>query len=305
MMETVLITGGTGLVGAHLTAKLKEKGYRVTLLSRSKEHSGYTHTYYWNPDKKEIEKEALDTADYIIHLAGANILDKRWTEKRKQFIIDSRVKTARLLYDKMKESDRKLKAFVSASAIGYYGAVTSEKIFVESDPPAPVFLGETCRLWEEAADQFTELGIRTVKIRTSPVLAKEGGALKTMLIPVKMGIASPIGSGKQYMPWIHIDDLCGIYIKSVEDAKMNGVYNAAAPEHKTNKEFMATLARVLHKPFWFPNVPGFIMKILLGELGDAALNGSRISSDKIRKAGFSFRFATLESALKDLLGHAY
>jgi len=301
-MQTVLISGGTGLVGSHLSKKLKEKGYRVALLSRTKKQRGDGSTYFWDLAKKEIEKEALEAADYIIHLAGANITEKRWTTKRKQLILDSRVKPAELLYDKVKENKLKPKAFISASAIGYYGATLSEKIFEETDPPARDFLGETCRQWEEAADRFASLGIRTVKIRTAPVLASKGGVLKTMMLPVKLGIASAVGSGKQYMPWIHIDDLCGIYIKAIEDVEMNGAYNAAAPRHTTNKEFMATLARVLKKPFWFPNVPGIIMKIFFGGLGEAALKGSRVSSEKIRKAEFSFRFTTLESALTDLFG---
>jgi hypothetical protein len=300
-METVLITGGTGLVGTHLARKLRQKGFRVALLSRSKKNSKETTSYFWDPEKEEIEKEALITANYIVHLAGANILEKRWTKKRKQLIIDSRVKTANLLFKKIKEFDAKPTAFISASAIGYYGSITSEHIFEESDPPAPGFLGETCRLWENAADQFSQHGIRTVKIRTSPVLAKDDGALKTILIPVRLGIAAPLGSGKQYMPWIHIDDLCNIYVKAIEDQQMVGAYNAAAPGHTTNKEFMAAVAHTLQKPFWFPNVPGVLTRILLGELGDAALKGSRISSEKIQKAGYIFQFTSLESALKDLL----
>lgn len=303
-MTTVLISGGSGLIGRHLCKKLKEKGYNVAILSRTKQHNNNSdiQIYTWNLDKKEIEKKALETADYIIHLAGANIWDKRWTTKRKQLIIDSRVKTGQLIFDKIKENKHKLKAFISASAVGYYGAITSDKIFSETDPPADDFLGETCRQWEQSADRFEELGVRTVKIRTAPVLTKQGGALAKMITPVKMGIGSAIGNGKQYLPWIHINDLCGIYIKAIEDMQMNGAFNAVAPDHRVNEDFIRTLARVLKKPFWFPNIPAIAMKIIFGRMSEVVLKGSRVSSDKIRKAGYTFQFPDLESALTDLVG---
>jgi len=303
-MTTILISGGTGLVGRHLSKKLKEKGYNVTILSRTKKYNSNSDltTYSWNPDKNEIEKEALETADYIIHLAGEDLWKKRWTTKRKQLIIDSRVKTGQLIFDKIKESKHKLKAFISASAVGYYGAITSDKIFGETDLPSNDFVGETCRQWEQSADRFEELGIRTVKIRTAPVLTKQGGVLAKMMTPVKMGIGSAVGNGRQYMPWIHIDDLCSIYIKAIEDIQMNGAYNAVAPDHRTNGDFMRTLAHVLKKPFWFPKVPAIAMKIIFGRKSDVVLKGSRVSSDKIRMAGYTFQFPTLESALTDLFG---
>lgn len=303
-MATILISGGSGLIGRHLCKKLKEKGYNVAILSRTKQPNNNSdiQIYTWNLDKKEIEKKALETADYIIHLAGANIWDKRWTTKRKQLIIDSRVKTGQLIFDKIKENKHKLKAFISASAVGYYGAITSDKIFSETDPPADDFLGETCRQWEQSADRFEELGIRTVKIRTAPVLTKQGGALAKMITPVKMGIGSAIGNGKQYLPWIHINDLCGIYIKAIEDMQMNGAYNAVAPDHRVNEDFIRTLARVLKKPFWFPNIPAIAMKIIFGRMSEVVLKGSRVSSDKIRKAGYIFQFPDLENALTDLVG---
>jgi uncharacterized protein (TIGR01777 family) len=286
-MKTILISGGTGLVGRHLAEKLKDKGYCVTVLSRA---SGSV-----------TEKAAIETADCIIHLAGANIGDKRWTKKRRQLIIDSRVKTGQLIFDKIKENKNRLKAFISASAIGYYGTITTDTIFSETDQPSGDFLGETCRQWEQSADSFEKFGIRIVKIRTAVVLTKQGGALARMIKPVKFGIGSAIGSGKQFMPWIHLDDLCGIYIKAIEDTKMNGAYNAVAPDHKTNRDFIETLARVLKKPFWFPNVPALLLKLIFGKMSDILLHGSRVSSDKIIQAGYRFKFTNLESALEDLL----
>jgi uncharacterized protein (TIGR01777 family) len=299
-MATILITGGTGLVGKHLCDKLQEKGYDVAILSRTKKEINGTQVYTWNLDKELIDKKALETADYIIHLAGANIAEKRWTPKRKQLIIDSRVKTAELIFNNIKRTKHKLKAFISASAIGYYGAVTSDKTFSEVDSCHNDFLGETCKLWEEAADKFEELEIRTVKIRTGVVLTKKGGALAKMKTPVKMGIASAIDSGNQYMPWIHIDDLCNIYIKAIEDVEMKGIYNAVAPEHVTNIEFTRKFASVLNKPFWFPNIPAFIMKLIFGEMSVILLEGSKVSSEKIKKSGYKFIYSNLISALKNL-----
>jgi uncharacterized protein len=300
-METILISGGTGLVGTQLCKKLKEKGYRVSILSRSSKKDADIPTYAWDLNKKEIDEAAIESADYIVNLAGVNIGEKRWTKKRRQLIIDSRVKSGELIFDKIKERKIKLKAFISASAIGYYGTITSEKIFSEADPPSNDFMGETCRLWEQSADRFNELGIRTVKIRTGVVLTSQGGALSKMATPVKLGFGSAIGNGKQYLPWIHIDDLCSIYIKAIEDIQTNGAYNAAAPDHRTNREFIETLAHVLQKPFWFPNIPAFVMKIMFGKMAEMLLKGSRVSSEKIRAEGYNFKFPNLESALTDLL----
>ena len=300
-MTKVLITGGSGLVGRFLGKKLIEKGYHVSILSRNVLQSKNSNVYYWNPEKEEIDSDAIANTDYIIHLAGANIGEKRWTTKRKQVILDSRVKTAELLLKKINETKAKPKAFISASATGYYGAITSDNTFVETDIPANDFLGKTCLNWEESADKFAETGIRTVKIRTGLVLTKKGGALEKMLVPVKLGLGSPIGSGKQYMPWIHIDDLCNIYMKAIEDTKMEGVFNAVAPEHISNKEFVKTLADVLNKPFWFPNIPSFVLKIVFGEMSKIVLKGSKVSSEKIIKADYRFEFTNLKDAFDDLL----
>ncbi|MCF6268274.1 MAG: TIGR01777 family oxidoreductase [Melioribacteraceae bacterium] len=300
-MVKILIAGGTGLIGKHLCKRLQEKGYDVAILSRARNKKGTIPTYIWDLEKKEIEKEAINRADCIINLAGANIGEKRWTDKRMQLIIDSRIKTGELIFSKIKEQNKDLKTYISASAIGYYGTKTSDKIFTETDPPSKDFLGETCRRWEQTANKFQELGIRVVKIRTGVVLTSEGGALSKMIIPVRMGIGSAIGKGNQYLPWIHIDDLCKIYIKAIEDIEMEGAYNAVAQDHKTNKEFTQILARVLKKPFWFPNLPAIIIKLMLGKMSEILLSGSRISSDKIEAAEYNFLFPELEIALHNLL----
>jgi uncharacterized protein len=299
--QKVLITGGTGVIGNRLCEKLAEKGYKVSILSRTRRPNAEVPTYAWDIEKGEIEEGALESIDHIIHLAGAGIGDRRWTTQRKKLILDSRILSCDLIFDKLKNEKGKIKSFISASAIGYYGAYTSDKIFCETDPPANDFLGETCKLWEESVDRFEMLGIRTVKIRMGLVLAKNGGVLKKLLFPVQMGLASAIGDGKQYMPWIHIDDLCDIYIKALEDTRMNGAYNAVAPEHKTNKEFIMTLAHVLKKPIWIPNIPGFVLKCVFGKMSQILLKGSRVSAVKISKAGYQFLFPTLERALHNLL----
>ena len=300
-MKTVLITGGTGLVGKYLSKKLIEKGYVVATLGRQSKKQSDIPNYTWNIEKNELENNALENVDYIIHLAGANIGERRWTSKRKKEIVDSRIKSSQLIFQKITENKHQLKAFISASAIGYYGAITTDKIFVETDQASQDFLGETCRLWEEAANSFEYLGIRTVKIRTGVVLTYQGGALAKMITPVKVGLGASIGSGKQYMPWIHIDDLCNIYIKAIEDNNMQGAYNAVAPEHKTNREFSETLTKVLKKKVWFPNIPATILKIIFGKMSEIILNGSRVSSNKLIKEGFQFKFPDLNSALVQLM----
>jgi len=301
-MANVLLTGGSGLIGKHLCQKLQEKGYDVAILSREKKQQSKIQVFTWDIVNKTIEKEAIEFADYIVHLAGENIGEKRWTAQRKQQIIDSRVQTAELIYHQVKEQNKNLKAIISASAVGYYGAVTTDHIFTETDPAASDFLGKTCSQWEQSVNIFQELGIRTVNIRTAVVLSRQGGALSRLTALIKTGLGSALGTGKQYMPWIHMDDLCNIYIKAIEDSQMKGPYNAVAPEHQTNKEFSKSIARVLRKPFWFPNVPSFVLQLMFGKMSGMLLQGSRVTSEKIRMAGYSFLFPTLKGALSDLIG---
>jgi len=299
-METVLISGGTGLVGRHLTKTLLERGYGVALLSRKLNHTGSVKAYFWDPEKSQIDSAAILAADYIIHLAGAGIGDRRWTEKRKQIILDSRINSAELLFNSLTCNNHKIKAYISASAVGYYGAVTSDRIFSENDLPAEDFTGFICRNWEMEADRFEKTGIRTVVIRTGIVLSNHGGALQKIALPVRLGIGSALGSGEQYIPWIHIEDLCNIYIKAIEETGFKGPYNAVAPDNQTNRSLTRSLAAVMKKPFWFPDIPAFALKILFGKMSEILLQGSRVSSEKIREAGYVFKFPSLEGALNDL-----
>jgi len=300
-MTQVLISGGSGLVGKSLCEKLYSKGYDVAILSRNPNRLNKFKTYFWDILNKQIDPEAIASSDYIIHLAGANIAEKRWTTSRKKLILDSRVESTNLLFEEVKKQNKRLKAFISASAVGYYGAVTSDKIFTEEDKAANDFLGQTCQKWEKAARQFENLNIRTTILRTGLVLTKKGGALSKMLIPVKLGVASAIGSGKQHIPWIHIDDLCEIYIKAMEDEQMAGAYNAVTPGFQTNLSFTKALAKTLNKPCFFPNVPTLLLKFILGDMSKILLKGSRVSADKLNKNRFTFEFPKLDSALNDLL----
>jgi uncharacterized protein (TIGR01777 family) len=301
-MAKVLITGGTGLIGFQLRRALLERGYEVAILSRSKKIKNDFLTYLWDLDENEIDRVAINSVDYIVHLAGVNVGEKRWTSKRKQLILDCRIKSGELILNNIDSGNSQLKAYITASGTGYYGAVTSEKIFTELDSAADDFLGQVCEKWEQVADKFAERGIRTVKIRTGVVLSNRGGALSKMLVPVKLGIGSAIGSGNQYFPWIHIDDLCGIYIKAIEDSSMEGAYNAVAPEFITNRKFTQIIAGHLKKPFWFPNIPSFAFQILFGKMSQILLNGSMISAEKIQNSGFVFRYPNLQEALKQLVG---
>ena len=295
-MEKVLITGGSGLIGRRLSFLLKSRGYEVRILSRSNNPKNNYKTFVWNVSEQYINESAFEGLNHIIHLAGAGIADKRWSEKRKKEIIASRVTSTNLLYNTVKRLKTPLNSFISASATGYYGAVTSETIFEEKDKPAKDFLGKVCSLWEDSIFQFNEIKIRTVALRTGIVLSKDGGALKKMKTPV----ITSLGNGKQYMPWIHIDDLCELYIKAIEDEQFKGAFNAVSSEHISNLSFSKKISKIFNHPFLAIGAPSFILQIVFGEMSTIILNGSRISANKIKQAGFKFKFENLEKALKNL-----
>lgn len=291
-MAKILITGGTGLVGSRLTKMLIDKNHKVVILTRSPDAE---NEFKWDLSKSYIDKKAFENVDYIIHLAGAGIADERWSKERKKVIIDSRVKTADLLFTTLKENNINIKGFISASGIGYYGAITTDKIFKETDKVGNDFLGEVCEKWENAAHQFKSLNIPVTILRTGIVLSEKGGALDKMKLPV----ISPLGSGKQYLPWIHIDDLCLMYIKAI-DENMTGIFNAVGPEHHTSTTFSKALAKSINRPYLGICVPSFMLKLMFGDMSKILLEGSRISSKKITDTNFNFQFPTLKTALKNL-----
>ncbi len=299
-MKKILISGATGLVGKKLSKKLHESGYRVEILVRSKKEDSDFKSYIWDYKNGFLEESALENTYIFIHLAGAPI-SKRWTETYKKEIYTSRIDSAQFIYEQMQKQNIHPEAVISASAVGIYGQITSEHIFSETDSPAEDFLGNVCTDWELKALQFENLGSRVVTIRTSAVLSEKGGALDTLKKPIDYGFGSAIGTGKQYFPWIHIDDLVNIYLKSVEDVSMNGAYNASAPDFVNNEILTKKMASHLGKKIILPNIPKFIIKTILGEMSVLALEGSRISSRKIENSGFRFEYDNLDKALTDVI----
>lgn len=302
MKKNVLISGGSGFIGSHLTGLLIANGYSVSILSRNeKQNKGDIFYYKWDVANQTIDEKAVLNADFIIHLAGENIAEKRWTAKRKAEIIDSREKSTQLLYAVLKKNNKKLDAFISASAVGIYGAINGEEICSEDTTYANDFLGYTCQKWEGAIDFIENLNIRTVKIRTGLVLGKNDGFLKKLIPLFQFRLGSALGSGEQYMPWIHVDDLCAIYLQAVMNPNIEGAYNAAVLDNTTNSIFSKTLARIFGYSIWLPNVPAFVLKLVMGEMAVIVLTGRRVSSYKIEQTGFQFQFKNLEEALRNCL----
>lgn len=300
-MKKILITGGTGLVGTALTEKLLEKGYEVNWLSRSKTSNSKVNTYIWNLDDNYIDMKTFENVHHIIHLAGANIAAKRWTKSYKNTIRKSRIDTSQLLFDYVKKHTPPLETFISASAVGYYGTFTSKETLTEDSPEGKDFLANVCIDWENKAKQFENLGIRTVIIRTGVVISEKGGALPQLQKPIKWGLGAPLSNGKQYMPWIHLDDLVNTYVKAIEDSNMSGSYNGTAPEAITNKELTAQLAKHFNKPLWIPCVPKSILKLLLGERATILLKGTHIIPQRLLlQEDFSFQYPTFERIVKTL-----
>lgn len=295
----ILITGASGLIGTRLTEMLLQRNYSVSHLSRQTK-SGKIKSYRWDVQDQFIEPGALENADTIVHLAGSGIADKPWTESRKKNILESRTKSTALLYKELKRTKHNVHSFISASAMGYYGLNNEDRSMVESDQPGKDFLADVVTKWEREIDCVSELNIRTVKLRISVVLSNDGGALVQMAKPIKYYAGAVLGSGDQFLSWIHLDDLCRLFINAIEDQQWQGAYNAVSPDVVTNDQLTKAIAKKIDRPILLPNVPAFVLKILLGEMADLVLKGSKLSSEKIIKNGFTFEFDTLEKALDDL-----
>lgn len=305
-MKTVLITGGTGLVGSRLTELLLARNYNVIVLSRSKKETSTPNLSYaiWNVEEQIIDVSVFAKTDYIMHLAGAGVADKRWSVSRKKEILDSRTQSSALLVKALQQNSNKVKAVISSSAIGWYGPDPSlhSNGFEETDTPFNDYLGNTCKLWEESIEPITQQNIRLVKLRTGIVLSTKGGALKEFLNPIKMGIAAILGNGKQIISWIHIDDLCNQFIYAIEHENMQGSYNAVAPNPVNNKILTLSIAKKVKGKFYIPiYVPSFMLKIILGEMSIEVLKSTTVSSKKIEIAGFNFKYKTIDAALSNLL----
>ena len=299
-MQKVLITGGTGLIGSRLSNALVSKGYQVIHLSRKENLRATFPAYKWDIDNGEVDIRALEEADYIVHLAGAGVADKPWTAKRKQLIIDSRVKSGALLQQKLKEIGKRPKAIVCASASGFYGNRGDEKLD-ESASKGQGFLSDVVEKWEAANDGFKEVTDRLTQLRIGIVLSTQGGALQKMLPSYKLRIGAYFGSGEQYYSWIHIDDLVGMFTHAIEKEDVCGIYNAVAPNPVTNKDLAELIGKVMGKPALLVPAPAMAMRLALGELSTVVLDGAKLSTDKIRAAGFDYLFVNVNSALRDLI----
>lgn len=308
-MPVVLISGGSGLIGAALARHLIERGYQIIILTRQKNKTSENQKIkfsFWNVEKEIIDKEAVSSADYIIHLAGAGVMYHKWTTDYKKKILESRTKSAELIINCLKENEHRVKTFVSASAIGYYGEdpkiLERKDGFIESDLPAKDFLGETCLLWEASTEPVAALGARLVKLRTGIVLSKYGGALKEFKRPLRFGIAPVFGNGRQIISWIHIDDLCRMYCEAIENKYLHGTYNAVAPEPVSQKKLILILANKMRNKFFTAvHIPVFILKILLGKRSIEILKSATVSERKIKATGFTFLYPSIESAINELV----
>lgn len=298
-MGHILIAGGTGLVGTRLTTMLAERGYEIALLSR-KTTSDIIKTFQWDPARGIIDRAAVEGASAVINLAGAGIADRLWTSARKRLIIESRTQSTALLRQAIASTSNKVEIYLSASAIGYYGDA-GDVLLEETAASGKGFLAESTKAWETAFREVESLNIRAAAFRIGIVLSPEGGALEKMLLPFKARIGSYFGDGRQWYSWIHIDDVCRLFIHALENADMRGIYNAVAPNPVTNKELVETIGKVLGGPNLLAPVPAFLLRTGMGEMAGVILNSNKVSSKKIEATGFSFRFPDLKPALEDLL----
>ena len=299
-MPTIVIGGGRGLIGKRLSILLREKRYNVLHLSRKENLNAEFPAYGWDLEQGEVNIDALQQADYIINLAGAGIADKRWTPARKKHIIESRVKGNQLIANTLKEIGKKPKAIIAGAAIGYYGDRGEEELDENTAPSGKGFLSTSCIAWEESITTIKDYTERLVAIRIGIVLALQGGALPKMAQPLSFGFAPYFGNGRQWYSWIHIDDICRIFIAAIENENINGVYNGVAPQPERNRDFMRKLAAAMQKKVLLIPVYAPALRFPLGEMADTVLAGSKVSARKIVQTGFQFDYPELEIAVRNL-----
>lgn len=296
-MSTILIAGGTGLIGSRLAKMLRERGHEVRILTRRPSTGGQ---FFWNPAEGSLDEAALLGADAVINLAGAGIADRRWTTSRKRELIQSRVQSAAALHAAMERSGHRPQVYLAASAIGYYGN-SGERVMHESDEPVDQsFMVECCREWEQAHAKITALGIRTAVLRIGVVLAQEGGALAEFVKPLRFGLGTYFADGQAWYSWIHHDDVCRIFLWAMDNPAASGVYNAVAPHPARNHDLVRETARAMHQWAIPLPAPAFAMRLFLGEMSAVVLNSNRVSADKLLAAGFQFQHPKLEEALADV-----
>jgi uncharacterized protein (TIGR01777 family) len=300
-MATILITGGSGLIGSALSKVLLAKGHRVHHLGRTVRQVDGIHTYRWDLRSGFVDPACLESVSHIVHLAGAGIADRPWTDRRVDELIESRTGSAHLLLRTVQAKKHPITAFVSAAGINYYGAITTDHVFTETDAPGTDTIARISTAWETAVDEWIPL-TRVVKLRTPIVLAQHGGAFPKLAMPVKFGLGAALGSGDQWMPWVHLDDLVRIYERVLFNSTMSGAYNVNTTDTVTNKVFLKTLAKAMGRPFFLPNVPGFLLRIALVEMAELLLRGSRASNARLLGAEFQFQYPELGPALENLMG---
>ncbi len=299
-MATILLAGGTGLIGMHLSQLLTGQGHRVLHLSREADPEAKYPAYAWDIKKGTVDEAAIRLADYVINLAGAGIADQRWSDKRKRVIIASRTEGTRLLKDAFVRLGHRPKAYLAASAIGYYGS-RGDQLLTEDDKPGTGFLAESTILWEKAIAEVAATGIRTLAIRTGIVLSTKGGALEKMLQPTTVFASTYFGDGQQWYSWIHINDLCRLYLAALDNDTYEGFYNGVAPAPVRNITLAQDIKTAKDKPVVVLPVPAFVLHLVLGEMAHTVLDSARVSAEKAKEAGFTFDYPQLLPALQHLL----
>lgn len=293
----VLITGGSGLIGKVISQQLLAKGHQVVWLSRKANSSNAIKTYEWNPETGYCDANAFEGVDAIINLAGAAV-NAKWTPTYKAMILNSRVDSLNTLYQAIMANDIRVKILISTSGVGFYPNSFTE-LFSEESEQGSGFLSKVCHKWEQAALQFENIGIRTSIVRVGVVLSDKGGALKEMARPVKFGVGSPLASGKQWMPWIHVEDIAAVFIHLLENDQA-GIFNGAAPNSLTNRDLTKHIAKNLKRPMFMPNVPAFVLKLIMGETASIALSSTKVSAQKLLDSGFVHQYPDIDQALSQL-----
>ncbi|MXV52950.1 TIGR01777 family protein [Pedobacter sp. HMF7647] len=302
MQKRILLTDGTGLIGKHLVNTLRQQDYVIYQLLRDPaktESSVYIKNFKWDVKKGQIDPECIHGVSAIIHLAGEPIAGKRWTHRQKMEIVSSRTESIRLVYELLNKTTHQVDTVISASAVGYYGN-RGDELLTEDKPPGRGFLADTCIEWEKAVDEAQDLKMRVVKLRTGIVLSKDGGALPQLAKPIRTGLGAALGSGRQWMPWIHLNDVIQAYTYALNNENVSGTFNLSAPAPVTNKEFTETLAELLHKKIWLPNLPEFSLKLILGEMSETILDSNRTACQKLTDTGFKFQFSDLRQAISNI-----
>jgi uncharacterized protein (TIGR01777 family) len=300
-MNEIIVAGGSGFIGGRLAEVLVEKGYKVNILTRKarKSLNQAIEFHIWDPEKGVLSDKLIESAHGIVNLTGASLGAHRWTKSYKKEVVNSRVHSTELIVNKLNKLRHEVRVLVNGSAIGYYGP-DKNKWLKESDPPGEDFTAEICVQWEAAAQKLQNPNVRLVISRTGIVLSSKEGALLSMAKPVKLGIGSPLGSGRQAVPWIHIDDMCSMLLAFIENDNLHGPYNAVGPEPVSNKDLTKAIAKELHKPLLMPAVPGSMLNLILGEFADSIRGSYRVSAEKIMASGFHFLHPEIGEALHDL-----